>query len=209
MLIKILYWGMVSSGKTTAVDTFYRLTKEQNKEFAPTSTLTKISKADGATLYFDRGIFQHKDDLYHVYTVAGQSAFSQLRKKVFQGTNGVLFVCDAQTHLLEDNLEALKELKSVARGELIKKIPLIIMLNKTDLSNVISIDDFTQVLKDEKLWFEPDNKLSMWNPIIYDTCALHENEKNVYRSFAECARRTILYLNYGEGEAPLDVNSTD
>jgi len=33
--IKILYWGMGGSGKTTIVDTLYRLTKEQKKDITP------------------------------------------------------------------------------------------------------------------------------------------------------------------------------
>ena len=56
--IKILYWGMGGSGKTTIVDTLYRLTKEQKKDIAPTGELIKISMESGSTLYFDRGIFQ-------------------------------------------------------------------------------------------------------------------------------------------------------
>ena len=56
--IKILYWGMFSSGKTTSVDTLYRLTKENQKDIEPTGDLKKISTASGATLYFDRGVFQ-------------------------------------------------------------------------------------------------------------------------------------------------------
>jgi len=210
MLIKILYWGTHGCGKTTIVDTFYRLTKEQNMEFEPTTELTKINREGGATLYFDRGIFKNKtqtEDLYHVYTVAGQSSFSQLRTRVFQGTQGVILVVDSQARLFEDNIEALKELKNVARGNLIKKIPLIVMLNKQDLPNVITVEDFQVILKENKLWFDPGEKLSVWNPIIYETCALYNQEMNIYRSFSECARRTMLYLNLGKGEAPLDTTS--
>jgi GTPase SAR1 family protein len=34
--IKILYFGMYASGKTTILDTLYRLTKEENKDIIPT-----------------------------------------------------------------------------------------------------------------------------------------------------------------------------
>lgn len=207
--IKILYWGMGGSGKTTIVDTLYRLAEEQEKEIVPTGNLTKISMASGSTLYFDRGIFQSTKQekvFYHVYTVAGQSRFSPLRKKIFKGTDGVIFVVDSQTHFFEDNIESLKELKSVSRGKLITEIPLIIMLNKQDLTEVISVDDFKQVLKEEKLWFNPDNKLYIWNPIIYKTCALYDQQRDVYRSFSECARRTGLYQIYGNGKAPVGDN---
>ncbi|MBN1214511.1 MAG: hypothetical protein JXA99_03620 [Candidatus Lokiarchaeota archaeon] len=209
--IKILYWGMGASGKTTMVDTLYRLTNEQEKDIKPTGNLTKISMASGSTLYFDRGIFQstkQRKVFYHVYTVAGQSRFSPLRKKIFKGTDGVIFTVDSQTHFFEDNIESLKELKNVTRGKLIKEIPLIIVLNKQDLTEVIAEEDFKQILKDEKLWYEPDNELYIWNPIIYKTCALWEKKMDVYRSFSECARRTVLYQIYGNGGAPIGDDYT-
>ncbi|MBD3215293.1 MAG: hypothetical protein GF311_21980 [Candidatus Lokiarchaeota archaeon] len=204
--IKILYWGMGGSGKTTIVDTLYRLTKENKKDIEPTGNLTKISMASGSTLYFDRGIFQstkQRKVFYHVYTVAGQNRFSPLRKKIFKGTDGVIFTVDSQTHFFEDNIESLKELKNVTRGKLIKEIPMIVMLNKQDLTEVIGEEDFKQILKDEKLWYEPDNELYIWNPIIYKTCALWDKRKDIYRSFSECARRTVLYQIYGNGGAPV------
>ena len=207
--IKILYWGMGGGGKTTVVDTLYRLTKEQKKDIEPTGNLTKIAMASGSTLYFDRGIFQstkQRKVFYHVYTVAGQSRFSPLRKKIFKGTDGVILVVDSQTHFFEDNIEALKELKSVTADKLIKEIPLILMLNKQDLTEVIGEEDFKQILKDEKLWFEPNDKFYIWNPIIYKTCALFDLRKDIYRSFSECARRTGLYQIYGNGKAPVGDN---
>jgi len=207
--IKILYWGMGGSGKTTVVDTLYRLTKDQKQDIEPTGNLTKIAMASGSTLYFDRGIFRSTKQnkvYYHVYTVAGQSRFSPLRKKIFKGTDGVIFVVDSQTHFFEANIESLKELKNITRGQLITEIPLILMINKQDLSEVIAEEDFKQVLKDEKLWFEPDHELYIWNPIIYKTCALYEKQLGVIRSFSECARRTGLYQIYGNGKAPVGDN---
>jgi len=207
--IKILYWGMGGSGKTTIVDTLHRFTKEQKKDIEPTGNLTKIAMASGSTLYFDRGIFQstkQRKVFYHVYTVAGQSRFSPLRKKIFKGTDGVIYVVDSQTHLFEDNIESLKELKSVTGDKLIKEIPLILMLNKQDLPNIIELEDFKQILKEEKLWYEPDNELYIWNPIIYKTCGLYDQQKDIYRSFSECARRTGLYQIYGNGKAPIGEN---
>jgi signal recognition particle receptor subunit beta len=206
---------MAGSGKTTTVDTLYRYTKENEKDIAPTGNLTKISMASGSTLYFDRGIFQSTKQksrgkvFYHVYTVAGQRRFGPLRKKIFKGTDGVIFTVDSQTHFFEDNIESLKELKNITRGKLITEIPLIIMLNKQDLTEVIGEEDFKQVLKDEKLWFKPEDEYYRWNPIIYNTCALYEKRKDVYRSFTECARRTGLYQIYGDGEAPIGDNSKD
>jgi len=203
--IKILYWGIAGSGKTTILDTLYRLTKEKKKGIVPISNLQKIARASGATLYFDKGIFQSTKSqkvYYRVYTVAGQTSFSPLRSKVFEGTDGVIFVVNSETRFFEDNIESLKELKNVSKDQLINKIPLIIMMNKQDIKSIIEVDDFKQILKDEKLWFEPGNKLHRWNPLIYKTCALYNLKKDIYRSFSECARRTGLYHIYGNGHAP-------
>lgn len=200
---------MGGSGKTTIVDSLYRITKDKKKDIEPTGNLTKISMASGSTLYFDRGIFQSTKQpkvFYHVYTVAGQNRFSPLRKKIFKGTDGVIFVVDSQTQFFEDNIESLKELKNISRGLLIKELPLIVMINKQDLKEVIGVEDFMQVLKDEKLWYEPDHEFYIWNPIIYPSCALYENHKGIYRSFSECARRTGLYQIYGNGKAPVGEN---
>ncbi|TFG06706.1 MAG: hypothetical protein EU539_06925 [Promethearchaeota archaeon] len=201
--IKVLYWGMYRSGKTTSVDTLYRMTKEQNKDVFPVGSLTKIQRASGATLYFDRGVFQsrkQKQVEYHIYTVAGQISYKPLREKIFQGTDGVLFVVDSQTHLFEDNIEALKELKSVAKKKLIKEIPLVLMLNKQDLPDVIGKKEILQVLKDENLWFENENEFHILNPVIYETVALYDKKKNIYRSFAECARQIVNRISSIEKE---------
>ena len=211
--LKLVYWGMGASGKTTILKTLYRITKESKKDIVPIGELQIIEKASGATLYFDRGLFQstkQKEVYYRVYTVAGQKGFSPLRKKIFDKTDdqtdAVIFVVDSRTKFLEDNIESLLELKNMANDRLIKEIPMIVMLNKQDLDDVIDEEDFKIILKDEKLWYEPKNKLYIWNPLIYTSCALYEQKKDIYRSFHETARRTVLYHVYGEGKAPTEID---
>ena len=214
--LKIVYYGMATSGKTTILETLYKLTKDTKREIVPVGDLKKIDRASGATLYFDTGIFKsakQKKVYYRVFTVAGQKAFSSLRAKVFdklhKETDAVIFVVDSQIKFFEDNIEYLLELKSIAKDRLIKEIPLIVMLNKQDLKNVISDDNFIQILKKEKLWYKPENDLFIWNPLIYKTCALYNKEKDIYRSFHEIARRTALYHIYGDGQAPVDKTISD
>jgi GTPase SAR1 family protein len=216
IFLKIVYYGMAGSGKTTILQTLYDLTKEGKKEIIPVVELQKIDRTSGATLYFDRGIFQSskkKRIYYRVYTVAGQKSFSSLRIKVFNKleaeTDAVIFVVDSQIKFFEDNIEFLLELKNLTNNRLIKEIPLIIMLNKQDLKDVIDDNDFIQILKQENLWYKPKHELFIWNPLIYKTCALFEQEKDIYRSFYEIARRTGLYHIYGDGEAPIDKKLSD
>ncbi len=213
---KILYYGMAGSGKTTILETLYKLTKDGKTDIVPVSDLQKIDRESGATLYFDRGIFQStkkKKVYYRVYTVAGQKGFTTLRRKVFDKldaeTDAVIFVVDSQIKYFEDNIEFLLELKNFTQERLIKEIPFIVMLNKQDLKDIIDEDDFIHILKREKLWYEPDHELYIWSPLIYKTCALYEQEKDIYRSFHEIARRTGLYHIYGDGKAPKDKRFTD
>ena len=83
------------------------------------------------------------------------------------------------------------------------------MLNKQDLKEIINDNDFIQILKQENLWYDPKHELYIWNPLIYKTCALFDQEKDIYRSFYEIARRTGLYHLYGDGEAPIDKKFSD
>jgi len=154
--IKILYYGIGGCGKTTIVDTLYKLPREERKDIEPdiepVGNLIKIAKASEATLYYDRGTFQsikQSSVVYHVYTVAGQSSYFPLRQKIFETppTDGVIFVVDSQISHFEDNVESLKELKSISNERLIKEIPLIVMLNKQDLPDVINENDFKQVIQ--------------------------------------------------------------
>ena len=214
--LKIVYYGMAGSGKTTILETLYNLTKEGNREIIPVSDLQKIDRTSGATLYFDRGIFQStkkRKVYYRVYTVAGQKGFSSLRIKVFDKldaeTDAVIFVVDSQIKFFEDNIEFLLELKNITKGKLIEVIPIIVMLNKQDLKEIIDHEDFIQILKQEKLWYDHLHELNMWNPLIYKTCALFDQEKDIYRSFYEIARRTGLYHIYGDGKAPVDKKISD
>ena len=99
----------------------YKITKESKKDIEPVEDLKKIEKASGATLYFDRGLFQstkQKKIFYRVFTVAGQTSFLPLRSKIFQGTDAVILVVDSQTKFLEDNVQSLLELKNVAHDKL-------------------------------------------------------------------------------------------
>lgn len=204
--VKLLYWGPAGSGKTTAVDTLYRLTEERYSDsYIPTGTLTKIAMASGSTLYFDRGILQSKTQskiFYHIYTVAGQARFSPLRKRIFTGTDGVIFMFDGQRSRYDENVESLKELKNVAQDRLISEMPLLVMVNKQDLPNTYKKKEVEEILKKENLFYEPNHKYYPWNPIVYETVALYENAQNVFQVYSELARRTALYQAYGDGKAP-------
>ena len=197
VFVKLLYWGCARSGKTTAVDTLFRLTKEKFKDtFEPTGILKKLAMKNGATLYYDRGVFHSKKQnkiFYHVYTVAGQIRFAPLRKRIFAGTDGVIFMFDGQRSRLVDNIESLKELKNVSKNRLIAEIPFLVQVNKQDLPNTFKKKEIEEILKKENLFYGPTHDLQSWNPIIYESVALYDKASNIYQVYSELARRTALY----------------
>jgi GTPase SAR1 family protein len=197
---------MAGSGKSTALKTLYWLTKEQKKDIVPVSELINYENNRGATLYYDRCTFQSRKQesiFYWVYTIPGRPSYFPIRKKIFEGTDGIIFVFDSRTNLLEKNIESLKELRNISRDKLNKEIPLIILLNKQDLEDSIEAEDFKRILIREKIWHESNRELSIQNLLLFDTCALYDERKNIYNSFYECTRKIGQNLLSETKNAPI------
>jgi len=206
---KIVYWGPHKSGKTTILETLHELAESKEKsikiDIFTEKEMIKINMSGGSTLYYDKVVLQsllQKKVFYEVYSVPGTSRFKPLRKKILKGTDGIIFVFDSEKSNWKENVESLKELKEMTGHDLIVKIPLIIMLNKRDLTNTIRISEVEQLLIEEDLMYEPENPLFIWNPEIYISIGTFEKQENVYKAFSECARRMGFYMLYGNGKAP-------
>lgn len=187
---KIVYWGCFASGKTTAVDTLFKILQEKPENpdaiVKTEGELTKIATPSGATNYFDRGILRsikHEKQYYHLYTVAGQKRFLPLRSKVFFGADAVMLVIDGQRDKLEANIGSIEELIDVAELPLVEKIPMVVMINKQDLEPVISKEEIIEALKKYNLYFPENHPNAEKNPIIFKTIALYEQHKDIYESF--------------------------
>lgn len=191
---KILYWGCAASGKTTAIETLYNICNEGNSDFLPIGTLVKIGLKTGPTIYYDKATFQSKkrnNTHFHCFTSAGQNRFLPLRKKIFNGTDGVIFVVDSQRTRLQDNVNSLKELKRIAGKAFIKNIPMIVMLNKRDLDDLITVEEWISRMYNEGLFFSQDHTLRASNPLIFETIALYNINLNIYQIFNEMARMCV------------------
>jgi len=207
IFVKLIYWGCTGSGKKTTIDTLYRIAKEgkYGEEIIPTGNPKPIAMVSGSSLYTDRGVFQskkHSKIFYHIYIVGGHARFSPLRKKIFLGTDGVIFVFNGQRSRIKDNIHSLKELKNAAGNKIITEIPMLVMLNKQDLQNPMEKAEVERILREEGLFYPLGHKLFVWNPTIYETVALYSNAQNVYKVFAELARRTAQYQAMSNGKAP-------
>jgi len=207
VVLKILWFGAAGSGKTTTLDTLWKLSKSrEDSDYEPEGDLTKIAMASGSTLYFDRTTLvskKHSKVAFHCFTVAGQKRFSPLRKNIWEGTDGVIFVWDSQKSRWSDNIDSLTELIKLGGDTLIKKIPLIIQLNKQDLENTNTKAEIEEVLSEKKLLYGPEHELNTWNPPIIGSIALNnEDERNVYEIFNALAKRVTIYQVLGNGSAP-------
>jgi hypothetical protein len=149
VMIKLVYFGPAMSGKTTSVK--YLFDSFNNGD------LKSIETGAGRTLFFDYGdlkITTKKgwEIIINIWSATGQNFYAETRPTVLKGTDGIIFVADAQKEFLKDNNESWEELNSLL-GESIKNIPIIICLNKYDLieeSELISVPEIFKMFKPKR-----------------------------------------------------------
>ena len=146
LVFKIVYYGPSLAGKTTSVNWLYE------KEGIAVGELTSIkgggsAKGDMGKFggFFDRMSAKIGKVNLQVWSVAGRKGHKDLRKVILKGVDGILFVWDAQRGVWKDNIESLNELIAILQRDLLK-IPLVIMLNKSDLPGTITSKNINDIL---------------------------------------------------------------
>ena len=83
-----------------------------------------------------------------LYTVPGQVFYNTTRKLVLKGVDGIVFVADSQTPMLDANRESLGNLhENLAEiGLSLADIPIVLQYNKRDLSNILSVEELNASL---------------------------------------------------------------
>ncbi|MBD3226714.1 MAG: hypothetical protein GF329_00875 [Candidatus Lokiarchaeota archaeon] len=184
IVFKIVYWGPSLGGKTTAVSWMF------NKEGMAEGKMQSIVDPTGRTLFFDRTVIGVAGVKMQVYTVAGQRRHKFQRKTILNGVDGIIFVWDAQKEQWKENVWSMEELIEHLGKKLGKKIPIIVMLNKMDLPNIIDHNKLLEFLKEKDL----DTVLNAHGiemPIqIYETVAIEG--QNIRRSFQQVCREAVL-----------------
>lgn len=154
--IKIVYYGPAMSGKTTTLKYLFSYLGKEEK-------LESIESTVGRTLFFDFGVLQIKGAEWSLkfllYTATGQDFYAGTRPATLNGVDGIIFVADAQTEYLEQNLRSWGELK-VLFGIDIYNLPIIISLNKYDLENgkKLKKEEFIRYIDFEKFKYLSFNK---------------------------------------------------
>src|SRR2546428_2521185 len=141
---KIVYYGPGLCGKTTNLQYTYESLPDNVKKGKMLSLATKTDR----TLFFDflpleLGRIRGMKTRVQLYTVPGQVFYNSTRKLVLKGADGVVFVADSQSKMLEANAESYKNLEDNLRemGLRIEEIPLVMQFNKRDLPHLASIEE--------------------------------------------------------------------
>jgi signal recognition particle receptor subunit beta len=153
MTAKIVYYGPGLCGKTTNLNAIYAKTSSKAR-----GEMVSLNTETDRTLFFDLlpmdvgmiGGFKAKLQLY---TVPGQVFYNSTRKLVLKGVDGIVFVVDSQTAMLEASRESLQNLEDNLRelGLEIGDIPMVFQWNKRDLKNVVPVPQLERELNPRQL----------------------------------------------------------
>ncbi len=146
--LKVVYYGPGMSGKTTNLEAVHQQAPDAN-----CGELTTISTDGDRTLFFDYmplslGTVAGMKTLFQLYTVPGQVYYNSTRKLVLQGVDGVIFVADSSASMLDQNLDALRNLEENLNeyGKSLAQVPLVIQWNKRDLPDAVPVEELEKVI---------------------------------------------------------------
>ncbi len=142
---KIVYYGPGLSGKTTNIEMVHKLLRPEQK-----GRLISLPTETDRTLFFDflpldLGEIKGFKVRFHLYTVPGQVFYNATRRLVLQGVDGVVFVADSQSSMMDSNAESLKNLVDnlTTYGKKLKDLPFVMQFNKRDLKNIASVEEMS------------------------------------------------------------------
>jgi hypothetical protein len=143
---KLVYCGPGLSGKTTNV-------KHIHSQVAPESRGKLISLAAGneRTLFFDflpvdTGEINGFRVRLHLYSVPGQAMYTDSRRLILQGVDGIIFVADSQKARMEANIASLRDLRDNLKNQKRRGVSLVLQCNKRDLPDIHRVEDIRKGL---------------------------------------------------------------
>ncbi|HMQ22339.1 MAG TPA: histidine kinase dimerization/phospho-acceptor domain-containing protein, partial [Planctomycetota bacterium] len=146
---KLVYYGVGLGGKTTSLKVVHGMLCPNDEV-----KLVSINTEQDSTLLFDflpidLGNVEGFKIRVQGFTVPGQAKYVVMRKYVLQGADAVVLVVDSRKRLIEDNLQAIEDLKVnlEANGLDWQTIPLVIQYNKRDLPDLLDRDELDQLFR--------------------------------------------------------------
>ncbi|KAJ3410284.1 hypothetical protein HDV05_003966 [Chytridiales sp. JEL 0842] len=126
--LRIVMMGLDGSGKTSIL---YRLKKAAVMETVP-------------TVGFNVEAVKFKNISFQVWDCGGQDSIRPLWRHYFAGTQGLVFVIDSAD---EGRMkEASRELGKILENPEMEGVPVLVLANKQDLEEVLTVDEITSML---------------------------------------------------------------
>lgn len=153
LIAKVVYYGPGRCGKTTNLQQIHAKMRPETR-----SELLSVATETDRTIYFDLlplnlGTISGMKFMVRLFTVPGQVYYSETRKLVLKGADGIVFVADSQDHMLDENRQSLRDLKEnlAANGIDYANIPLVMQWNKRDLPQLVPEAELDAVLNERKV----------------------------------------------------------
>jgi signal recognition particle receptor subunit beta len=150
LIAKVVYYGPGRCGKTTNLQQIHAKMRPETR-----SELMSVATETDRTIYFDLlplnlGTISGMKFMVRLFTVPGQVYYSETRKLVLRGADGVVFVADSQDHMADENRESLQDLKVnlAANGLDYSTIPFVLQYNKRDLPRLIPEAELDSMLNE-------------------------------------------------------------
>ena len=143
---KIVYAGPGLSGKTTNVKYIHGQVASDSR-----GKLISLAAGNDRTLFFDflpldSGEINGFKIRLHLYSVPGQAMYSDSRRLILQGVDGLVFVADSQESRMDANIASLRDLKENLLGQRRKGVSLVLQCNKRDLPDTIPVSEIVREL---------------------------------------------------------------
>jgi mutual gliding-motility protein MglA len=139
---KLVYCGPGLSGKTTNIVRIFQSVQPEAR-----GELVSLYTSFKRTLFFDFLPIELGDIAgfkvrFHLYSVPGQACYSAVRRLVFRGADGLVFVADSARERMDANLEAIRDLYENMEFYKypVSEMPLVFQLNKRDLEDANPAD---------------------------------------------------------------------
>jgi len=148
VIFKVVYYGPGLGGKTTNLEHIHATARPDHR-----GKLVSLATPVDRTLYFDflplrlpavRGMSVR----LQLFTVPGQVYYNATRKLVLTGVDGLVLVFDSQLGRSDANVESLQNLREnlEAHGRELSLVPHVVVYNKRDLLDAMSIRDLEELL---------------------------------------------------------------
>ena len=146
--LKIVYYGPGMSGKTTNLEWAH-----SHIDPSLRSDLLNLKTKEDRTIFFDFmqfevGKIKGLTPKFNLYTVPGQDIYTNSRKIILNGVDGIIYVADSHKDRMRDNLFTLIDLVKNLRANKhqVADFPIILQYNKRDLEEALPVEYLRRTL---------------------------------------------------------------